>query len=204
MLPSRPADPGRLPGATRARPWPPGIRSSPLVGRLGPGQELGVGRCPLGSWSLLCSRPAPTGEGRRGRSGGCAGEASGGLGPGSGLSWGPGFLPAFQPGPALWVPLGAQNWSFLFPHGFESALLDTLAYPLLVVLWGAERNDQPSNWGRVSHFAPARASVFIWVKWGQEGTQPLRVLVNSGRELVHGRSVKCQQVTFDETDPGTS
>lgn len=96
VLPPRPAAPGRLPGATRARPWPPGIRSSPLAGLPGPGQELGVGRCPLGSWSLLCSRPAPTGEGRRGGSGGCAGEASGGLGPGSGLGWGPGFIPAFQ------------------------------------------------------------------------------------------------------------
>lgn len=140
MLPPRPADPGRLPRATRARPWPPGIRSSPLVGRTGPGQELGVGRCPLGSWSLLCSRPAPTGEGRRGGSGGCAGEASGGLGPGSGLGWGPGFLPAFQSGPALWVPLGAQNWSFLFPHGSERlARHPCLSFARCLVGRGRER-----------------------------------------------------------------
>lgn len=84
-----------------------------------------------------------------------------------------------------------------------SAFLATPAYPLLVVFWGAEGNNQPSNWGCGPHFAPARASVFTWVKWGQQETQPLGVLVNAGRELVHGRSLKCQQVT-DETDPGTS
>lgn len=117
LLPPRPADLGRLP---RGHPRPPlaAWYSQLASGRpagLGPG--VGGGPVPARKLESFVLRPAPTGEGRRGGSGGCAGEASGGLGPGSGLGWGPGFLPAFQSVQLFGVPLGAQNWSFLFPHG---------------------------------------------------------------------------------------
>lgn len=59
----------------RSLPAPfPRAKSGPVVGWVGPR--------PLGSWSLLCSCPAPPDEGRREGNGGCSGEASGGPGRG--------------------------------------------------------------------------------------------------------------------------
>lgn len=142
---------GALPGATRARSWPPGVRSLPLVSRPGRGQELGVGRRPLGSWSLLCSRPAPTGEGRRGGSGGCARGTSGGLGPGPGLGRGPGLLPAFQSGPALGVLLGAQIWC---PPLSAPPVVLSPSSPPLPILWSLSPGapEGPPALELVSHF----------------------------------------------------
>lgn len=109
VLPPGPAAPGRLPRG-HARPpldaWYSQLASGRSAGR-GPG--VGGGPVPARKLESFVLRPAPTGEGRRGGSGGCAGEASGGLGPGSGLDWGPGFLPAFQSVQLFEVPLGAQN-----------------------------------------------------------------------------------------------
>lgn len=120
LSPTGPAALGRRLGSVRARsrpPWHSLPASSPLAE---PGPGVGwVGPRPLGSWSLLCSGPAPPGEGRREGSGGRAGEASGGPGPGSGPSPSPGHLPAFPPGLGLRAPGGARNWSCLAPRGLE-------------------------------------------------------------------------------------
>lgn len=69
----RPGSPARPIRASSRPPWRflpaffPRARPGPRVG--------GVGPRPLGSWSLLCSRPAPPGEGRRMGSGGRTREA---------------------------------------------------------------------------------------------------------------------------------
>lgn len=121
LPPTRARRPGAPTRPIRARsrpPWPSLPASSPRA-RPGPGVG-GVGRRPLGSWSLLCSRPAPPAGGRREGSGGRAREASGGPDSGSGPV--PGLLPALPGGLGLQAPRGAQNWSCLAPQGPERLL----------------------------------------------------------------------------------
>lgn len=84
----------------------------------------------------------------------------------------------------------------VLPRAGSRASPATLAYPLVVVTWGRPALEPGLGPTPCSSPLSGRASVFSWVKWGQEGTQPRRMLVNSGRELVHDRSVTCQQVTF--------
>lgn len=166
-----------------------------------------MGRRPLGSWSLLCSCPAPAGEGRRGRE---RRLRRGGLGRAGAWPWPRSGIRASSGFPARASSLGfLRRADLVLPSPFTAlrASPATLAYLLVVVTWGADGN-QPVELGLglTLYSGPlgGRVSVFSWVSWGQEETRPRRVLVNLGRELVLDRSVKCQQVTFDETDPGTS
>lgn len=154
LLPPRPVAPGYLP---RGHPRPPlaAWHSQLASGRPAePGPGVGGGPVPARKLESFVLAPRPERRGEEGRERRLRRRGLGRAGAWLWSGLGPRVSSGFPVGPALWVPLGAQNWSFLFPHGSER-LARHLSYPLLVVFWGAEGNEQPSNWGRVPHFAPA-------------------------------------------------
>lgn len=76
-----------------------------------------MGPRPLGSWSLLCSCPAPPGEGRREESGGCAGRPR--AGPVGALAPAQGFLRLSRPGWGCALPEARRTAAVLAQRGPE-------------------------------------------------------------------------------------
>lgn len=172
----------RRPGSPA--PGPP----APAPGRLVFAARLrSAGRARAGSWGwararsevgVFCAAPRPDRRGEEGRE---RRLRRGGLGRAGAWLWpglGPRVSSGFPVGPALWGSLRRAKLVLSFPSRVcLSAFL--ASYPCLAsarCLVGRGRERPALELGAASpYLAPARASVFTWVKWGQEGTQPLRV-----------------------------
>lgn len=184
LPPPRPPAPGRL---ARGRPRSPlaAWRSQLAPGRQArPGPGVGGGPAPARKLESFVLAPRPGRQGEEGRE---RRLRRGGLGRAGAWPWPRSGIRVSSGSPVRASSLGfLRRADLVLPSPFTAlrASPATLAYPLVVVTWGAEGNDQPVELGLglTLYSGPirGRASVFSWVTWGQEETRPRRVLVNSG------------------------